>query len=61
MTQADPPRTPQQERDFLDWSENQARSRASNFWLDAVLIGMSLLFTALLVLTIFVWVHGWRR
>ena len=51
---------PQDDEEFLDWSENQTRPRGRQLLVDAALLGIILVFAAGLILLLVFWWRGWR-
>jgi hypothetical protein len=55
-----PPRTPREEEEFLDWSENQARPARHLLRLDAGLMILLLILSLLLILGVVAYLRGWH-
>jgi hypothetical protein len=59
--QPPPPRSPREEEEFLDWSENQARSRRSLLGVDLALFVLLLLVAVLVAVAVMGWLGGGHR
>lgn len=60
MSQELPQKPQDDDEDLLDWRENQARPPGRVLGMDLLLIGISILFTLLLIAVIVLLLHGRR-